>query len=606
MEHEKKPINIANPIEGKLTQITKYFVDFYGEKYRKKIEDKISKTVFLFLRGNTEELTGQVNNYIGSQIDFLKDNYCQEIYSKWGIKIDISNYAPSNFQRVLLGLKNENYSDFIKNKSYLIEPLIDKLCLDKDLSLDMDELNTEQRCNLVLIENNKMQELILQLEQLANLWEGKYLNEYKRLKNEEKELLSQISKLPKDKKDEFIIEEEYSQKKEDVYKRHLLKYFSTKQFTTENLDNVFYNEFPKLSYYDVFDDLQDFLDKDEKFFSDFDKQKYIKMFDALGFSLGNDFENYMKNSQILNFKNDKNLKNEISILELEQRKELALNNADFIKSKEILENENITYNVNDFYASVYNYLFNNVTNVGGYTGAFVDKDANLKTLCVCPKYFDLDTETFIHELNHVLSFSRNDKENAAFGFQKVKIAFYKEDYDINKVIKKYSFAHGRGESMAWFNEVINDYISIKISQNMRADGLVIGDKEYQKSSYCNGFPLLGKFIENNIEQLKESYMSKDADKTLESYIGKENFRQIIQLTEKFHKFGYEYIKDKYKECSEYLGCNLENCYKFLQSGDLNQKWPKSLNNFINVFKKMREIENNIEDYKFQNMQLDIE
>lgn len=141
---------------------------------------------------------------------------------------------------------------------------------------------------------------------------------------------------------------------------------------------------------------------------------------------------------------------------------------------------------------------------------------------------------------------------------------------------------------------------------MRADGLVIGDKEYQKSSYCNGFPLLGKFIENNIEQLKESYMSKDADKTLESYIGKENFRQIIQLTEKFHKFGYEYIKDKYKECSEYLGCNLENCYKFLQSGDLNQKWPKSLNNFINVFKKMREIENNIEDYKFQNMQLDIE
>ncbi len=69
---------------------------------------------------------------------------------------------------------------------------------------------------------------------------------------------------------------------------------------------------------------------------------------------------------------------------------------------------------------------------------------------------------------------------------------------------------------------------------MRADGLVIGDKEYQKSSYCNGFPLLGKFIENNIEQLKESYMSKDADKTLESYIGKGNFRQIMQLTEKFH------------------------------------------------------------------------
>ena len=44
--------NIFNPIEGKLDKVIEYFVKFYGEKYRQRIEERLKSTTFF----NSQEL----------------------------------------------------------------------------------------------------------------------------------------------------------------------------------------------------------------------------------------------------------------------------------------------------------------------------------------------------------------------------------------------------------------------------------------------------------------------------------------------------------------------------------------------------------------------
>ena len=48
-EFRIKGINYFNPLEGKIDKIIEYFVKFYGEKYRERIENKIKNTTFIFV-----------------------------------------------------------------------------------------------------------------------------------------------------------------------------------------------------------------------------------------------------------------------------------------------------------------------------------------------------------------------------------------------------------------------------------------------------------------------------------------------------------------------------------------------------------------------------
>ena len=48
MKHGLEGVDLYNPIKDKLPQIIEYFVEFYGEGYRKDITEKLSNTIFVF------------------------------------------------------------------------------------------------------------------------------------------------------------------------------------------------------------------------------------------------------------------------------------------------------------------------------------------------------------------------------------------------------------------------------------------------------------------------------------------------------------------------------------------------------------------------------
>ena len=63
MEHGLEGIDLYNPIKGKLTQIIDYFVEFYGEEYRKKITERLYNTDYIFADRVTTESRNPLEQY---------------------------------------------------------------------------------------------------------------------------------------------------------------------------------------------------------------------------------------------------------------------------------------------------------------------------------------------------------------------------------------------------------------------------------------------------------------------------------------------------------------------------------------------------------------
>ena len=60
IKHGLEKINIENPIDKSLPMLIDYFVNFYGEKYRERITDRLNSAtyVFFFFSGNIDTYNG--------------------------------------------------------------------------------------------------------------------------------------------------------------------------------------------------------------------------------------------------------------------------------------------------------------------------------------------------------------------------------------------------------------------------------------------------------------------------------------------------------------------------------------------------------------------
>jgi hypothetical protein len=74
-----------------------------------------------------------------------------------------------------------------------------------------------------------------------------------------------------------------------------------------------------------------------------------------------------------------------------------------------------------------------------------------------------------------------------------------------------------------FNEIVNDYIAIKVSKVLEEQGVEIGcdGYNYDATEYALGFKVLGDFIEKYFDELIECKMSNSTE-LIGKYFGFEN------------------------------------------------------------------------------------
>ena len=85
MELRIDGVNVFNPLEGKLDDIIECFVEFYGERHRESITQKIKDTKFLFLPVNGfKSLKSQIESHYNSKLKELD----MEILSKYTSDLD--------------------------------------------------------------------------------------------------------------------------------------------------------------------------------------------------------------------------------------------------------------------------------------------------------------------------------------------------------------------------------------------------------------------------------------------------------------------------------------------------------------------------------------
>ena len=77
IKHGLEKINIENPIDKSLPMLIDYFVNFYGEKYRERITDRLNSATYVFTdcAGNIDTYNG-IKKYFDSQ----KEHLYQKIY----------------------------------------------------------------------------------------------------------------------------------------------------------------------------------------------------------------------------------------------------------------------------------------------------------------------------------------------------------------------------------------------------------------------------------------------------------------------------------------------------------------------------------------------
>lgn len=369
------------------------------------------------------------------------------------------------------------------------------------------------------IDENLLKILKDELNKIKNIFDASK-EEYELQLKQKDEVLNVLNNIESGIQDVLT---ENDEKIQALIQNYILKNF--------NRDISKLDEDKKKAYIEAFKDL---IEKKTKFYTTYDKSNYIELFNFLGVK-EEIFENYLKNPKIRQILKDKDfLKSYWDInRELEYKiKEncVYLNETmNYIKSLNFFPNpEILRFVLEDF-------IINNF-GVSGYVFP-MNIDNKLHCVCLLSEYFDLDTSSLVHEFNHIVeSDGLVDSTGKFKGF-------------------KTGFSGGAlaSDSEKLLDEIVNDYISLKVNKLMERDGFNVGGAGYMPSAYSKVFPLLEGFIEENLNDIIACRMSSDP-KAFARKIGEENFCKVVEAVGNYYEIGdRDKIELAYQELKNFKG-----------------------------------------------------
>lgn len=541
IKHGIENINFNNPLENKLPKVIDYFVKFYGEKYRARITERLNNATYIFT-----ETVGSLNSYY-----YLKDyfeNKNEEVAAQF-----FKNIGCEHQPFLYMFLDWKNWQNSVKNYGSTSIPLNKNLSTLLASYLKLDDCSQQDKDELIHLflldkkNNIKIQKYLAKSEALFNKIykpQFEYLQkEYARISPPFKENFDKLSKIRKN----------FSEKRLILLKNHISQTFDI--------------DFNKPELNEIAEILELFLSKGR---FEFNKEKSLKLFQFVTKQNDNktSFDEFINDKNLLSKIRNEAVIKEFSTLVKEEKEAILSNNAEYIHLKEILENDDIYQG--DILATLGDYITK-----AGNVMAYIDHTFKYSSpyepyaICVLPATFCLDNETLVHELNHIIESD----------------IIYNTQFEMTMrcgicpsvLNKNFNTTYGSRE-FNMLNEVINDYIAIKINKLMAKDGFTIGLHKHIKSVFAYAFPLLSEFIEDNWDALIDCRMG---DAALEERFDMNEIASLARVTTEFLLINDKDNILKEIESKTFKGVNI---FDILDNDEL--ELSNDAKNYVNCYRQV--------------------
>lgn len=568
-------VDIFNPLQDdKKNKVIEYFVQYYGEKYRDRITQRINDAAICFVGklGGWVKPSDSLRTYYNNK----KNDLLKQFYSNYVGKEAANEFLyiePNQLKTIL----NEEF----KKITFAAVDLVGKLYF-KEKGLDYDDDLKYRTVVEFLKDEKKYQMFKHDLKKMVNLWDKKYASSFEKLSHEEDIYLSELKDI------------------ED-------KYFKEKNKNNEILFDLtaqYIAKLTKINPMDFKSDVKcqrmvyvflDIMERKGEFISPHARILYVELFNFLGVHKGKDYQNYKDDPQLLKiFCNEKYLREYGEIIQSFAQN--STENCEYYLSLVEKIKETGIDDINNAISSAYNFIFQSFSNTQAFVLTAL-KDGQLKPVCVFPDYLDLSNATAVHELNHIVEMDVIEEDGEKCrkcGFE--AFAFYgeKERYSFKKMLKHAEEPTEKlGRQFESLNEIVNDYFAMDITKLLEKDNFNIGICEDSQTVYSKGFILFEDFIEKHKKDIIECRLSDDR-LYFANKIGKKNFKDLALLAREYLKIDNDEIEYIYREICDTLGIKKEDLGEYLRHGDLNKDWPSDCEVVIESFKKLREIENKID------------
>ncbi len=492
-------VDIFNPLEGKLDQCIEYFVKFYGEKYRERITERLKNTTYLFLGEFSPKYGYTTGSSVVSYFESLKKNVIDSFLKNFQINTKI-NFLYTNFMEMISDVKNGGKRLNVWSAENLAH-LLDALGLKK---FPEHKPNFEEYRGFVLgaLKDPKIaRELYCKLNEMSELWYKYYQKTYagwdavlenveKAFTNLEAEMLEKVNN------------------REEQINDFIINYIYIKRGINIS------NHKEKIRLIEAFKDI---LEKREEFLTEYDIKERINLFKTLGFK-GEKYKSFKKNPELIEFFENQSICEGYDYIKM--MADLKISDAcPYVKhGVEIVEKSPIMGSSLLFTTMIQKFVIDNF-DASGCMYALHSKENEIHCLCITPQYFNLDTSALFHEMNHIIESDLIYVNGQIFD---TKIGF-----------DSYSDTSRRYTPL---NEVITDYLALKVYELSKKDGFFVGKAKFTKSEYSKAFPLLKDFLDENLQDIIDCRMSGDRFSFAQK-IGIENFNKLADATNKIFNMG---------------------------------------------------------------------
>lgn len=549
-------VDVFNPIEGKLDRLIEYFVDFYGEENREKIASRLKNTTYFFIGEIGAKVEHTTINDLEAYFDRKKSKVAESLFKELGVESleNVSCFKMGkepfiDLAKIVKDFKNGDTAKYVKKEGKLLNLFIFlNFCnlldengefdeyIEKGVKTFNDKETYAKIANLIIKANN--------------LWNEKYKKEYLSISREESKA-----------KDFFEALEANAKKIADHYNDLIIELISNyfikvKDFTEEELNKLDENEF--LEYVDIFCDI---LEKNEKFVTNYDINRRIKLFKFLGFDYGDDYNKYLEDEKLKEIFNDEKIQDNYSVLINNSFSEQIMFNNFFNDVLEKLEKDGVELSKIGLAYNIYEYIMELGDNAAWAYLSNKPKTDNIRYICAAKNFFSLSTQALIHEQNHIVSWGKF--------------------FEGKKVVGEKLGIMGNGginSPKMLLNEVITDYFALKIYEKCKKDNFEVGAIGYKPSGYSKMFMLLKGFIEENMQTLKECFISDEPNMIIEKF-GKNNVKLLTTALNNFNKLEWEEVDEAIKEIKK--------------RKDLTTPLSQNAEIVLNAFNNVRKVRQNL-------------
>lgn len=565
LEYNFEGKNIFNPIDNRMQEVIDTFVEFYGEENRNHISSQLNNAKILFL--------GQVGYYgrnsLAKTIEYCFFNkQIEKIKKLLNTNIDVD---PIQFRHLLFKF-NVNGN----NKKY------DVMILMQGLGMFEKVQDEDQKNEIYEILKQDVQSYHKFLEKVYKL--KKY---YQQIEDKKDQV---INHLPENLKSLSTLDDLKNQYNTKI--KELLIDYGKKS----NL---------KLNFNIELADLENIIDailsKNTFAFVNINDVKNLLNFLGIEYDRNeDDYEKIFNNEKLIKFLSDEKFCDSFNNLKIERYKNEIENNLFFKDFIDNFSDSSKLFNFNKIVDSVVNFIFSNSS--AGYV-QMVSEGEKAYNFCVLPQAFDLNDALLFHEFTHIVEsdFNRDEKGilNYKVGFLEVDLKETKEKYNLKKIVKNIlqnqdeeDIEEGQIDDFkidTYFNEVVTDYLACKIYDIFKEKYKPIGliDEQFL-SSYSIAFPLIQRFLDDNLEDIKSCRISSDAN-AFRKLIGEDCYRKIAtnlyEFSQVINKNNYsdlEILENIARKTNLDIN-NLYDCFKY------DCDWSKDEKTIINICKEIDEV-----------------